>query len=164
MAGGWIQSVSSAFANNGTNLLTIPSSHLPNHYFSVASWAPSSCDPLFCPAEVSKWRGAMSKGFFLHSGDLCMSSLCPNSTEERSELPATSKLFLGQSFTLCKVEQNHHNENFEKLCHRGSGPALWGLYIFAAQDSHWLQRDFFYGTTPKWIIPISSDDQTRVLL
>lgn len=82
VAGGWAQFVTSAFANNRTNLLTIPNSHLPNHYSSVAPFAPDSCGPLFCPAEVSKRRGAMSREFFLNSRNLYMSSLCPNSTEE----------------------------------------------------------------------------------
>lgn len=62
----------SAFASNCSDLLTIPSSHLPNYYFSVAPCAPSSCDPIFSLAEVSKRSGAMTRDLFLNSGNLCM--------------------------------------------------------------------------------------------
>lgn len=72
VAWAWIQSVSSAFANNCTDLLTISSSHLPNYYFSVAPCAPSSCDPTFCPPEVSKRSRAMTRDLILNSGNLCM--------------------------------------------------------------------------------------------
>lgn len=62
----------SAFASNCSDLLTIPSSHLPNYYFSVAPCAPSSCDPIFSLAEVSKRSRAMTRDLFLNSGNLCM--------------------------------------------------------------------------------------------
>lgn len=82
----------SAFASNCSDLLTIPSSHLPNYYFSVAPCAPSSCDPIFSLAEVSKRSGAMTKDLFLNSGNLCMILRA----ERNNEVPATSKVFLGQ--------------------------------------------------------------------
>lgn len=73
VAGAWIQSASSPFANICTDLLTMPSSYLPNYYFSVAPCAPSSCDPIFCPAEVSQSSRAMTRDFILNSGNLSMS-------------------------------------------------------------------------------------------